>query len=162
MKTESREKALRDIAGAMNPQEEKPDISPGTVGDMLRAVMQEPNAGKRKKIMKNFSARHADAADFIAQNEALINAEAEAALIGAAVGGTVTEKEISYKGGRKHVVMREKRNAPNIAALSLFLKNRIPDRYSDKPQTETEVEDLSELEEAIGNEQGKTEKDYPV
>lgn len=60
----------------------------------------------------------------MAENEALINSEAEAALIGAAVSG-------------------------NVNALKFYLKNRLPGKYSDKPKEEIEIEDISETEAEI-------------
>lgn len=100
-------------------------------------------------MMKNFSERHADLAKFLKENEDLINAEAEMALVTAAVGTTITEKEISYKGGRRTVSTKRKHIPPNVGALNLYLKNKMPDKYSDKPQTAVEIEDISEIEEAL-------------
>lgn len=39
----------------------------------------------------------------------------------------------------------------NVNALKFYLKNRMPDRYSDKPQPEIEIEDVSEVKEMISN-----------
>ena len=47
------------------------------------------------------------------------------------------------------VSSKEKHIAPNVGALNMYLKNKMPDKYSDKPQTEIEIEDLSEIEEEI-------------
>lgn len=71
------------------------------------------------------------------------------ALVAAAVGTTVTEKEISYKGGRRTVSTKRKHIPPNVGALNLYLKNKMPDKYSDKPKTEPEFEDVSDIEEDI-------------
>lgn len=143
-------KALSDIAEALRGREkDNRNIAAGSVRDLIGAIYAEPNPKKRKKLIKDFTARHCDAADFIAENERLINAEAEAALIGAAVGGTVEEKEVSYKGGRRQEVIKKRHIAPNAALLALLLKNRMPEKYSDNPQTEIEVEDLSEMEDMV-------------
>ena len=38
-----------------------------------------------------------------------------------------------------------------MAALGLYLKNRMADKYSDHPAGETEIEDTSEINEVINN-----------
>lgn len=155
--TERQKKSLRDIAGAMSSKNDvRQDVAAGSIKDLLTAVYSEPDPKKRKKLMADFSARHADAADFLAENEDLINAEAEAALICAAVGGTYTDTEVSYKGGRKHVTVKNKRVLPNAAALNMLLKNRMPDKYSDHPTGEIEIEDTSEINEVIDRENEDT------
>lgn len=147
---DSKKKALADIAAAMKPQhDEKQDVAAGSLSDLINAALKEPNAKKRKKMLQDFAARRSDVADFLSANEELINAEAEAALIGAAVGGTFTEKKVAYTGGRRQETLTKKHIPPNMAALGLYLKNRMPDKYSDKPQTEIEIEDLSEMEDMI-------------
>lgn len=128
-----------------------------TVQDFVNKLLTEPDKKIRKKMIKQFSESRADVARFLADNEDLINAEAEMALIGAAVGSMHTEKEVSYKGGRRNVTTKNKKVLPNVNALSLLLKNRMPDKYSDKPQTEIEIEDLLDIEkELYGNEKDTT------
>lgn len=141
--------SLKALSDALNPQEASTDTNGQTAADFVKLLLSEPDKKKRKAMMKNFSERHADLAKFLKENEDLINAEAEMALISAAVGGTVTEKEVSYKGGRRTVSSKEKRIPPNVGALNMYLKNKMPDKYSDKPQTEPELEDVSDIEEDI-------------
>lgn len=141
--------SLKALSNALNPQEASTDTGGQTAADFVKLLLAEPDKKKRKKMVKDFSERRSDLAKFLKENEDLINAEAEMALISAAVGGTVTEKEVSYKGGRRMVSSKEKHIAPNVGALNMYLKNKMPDKYSDKPQTEIEIEDLSEIEEEI-------------
>lgn len=141
--------SLKALSDALNPQEASTDTNGQTAADFVKLLLSESDKKKRKAMMKNFSERHAELAKFLKDNEDLINAEAEMALISAAVGGTVTEKEVSYKGGRRTVSSKEKRIPPNVGALNMYLKNRMPDKYSDKPQTEPELEDVSDIEEDI-------------
>ena len=147
---DSRKKALADLRSAIKPQrEDNEDIAAGSLQDLINAALREPNEKRRRKMLRDFAARRSDVAEFLSQNEDLINSEAEAALIGAAVGGTFTEKKISYKGGRRQETLVKKHIPPNMSALGLYLKNRMPEKYSDDPQTEIEVEDLSEMEDMI-------------
>lgn len=141
--------SLKALSNALSPQEASIDTGGQTAADFVKLLLAEPDKKKRKKMVKDFSERRSDLAKFLKENEDLINAEAEMALISAAVGGTVTEKEVSYKGGRRMVSSKEKHIAPNVGALNMYLKNKMPDKYSDKPQTEIEIEDLSEIEEEI-------------
>ena len=141
--------SLKALSNALNPQEASTDTGGQTAADFVKLLLAEPDKRKRKAMMKNFSERRSDLAKILKENEDLINAEAEMALISAAVGGTVTEKEVSYKGGRRTVSSKEKRIPPNVGALNMYLKNKMPDKYSDKPKTEPEYEDVSDVEEDI-------------
>lgn len=141
--------SLKALSDALNPQEASADTGGHTAADFIKLLLAEPDKKKRKKMVKDFSERRSDLAKFLKENEDLINAEAEMALISAAVGGTVTEKEVSYKGGRRTVSSKEKHIAPNVGALNMYLKNKMPDKYSDKPKTEPEYEDVSDVEEDI-------------
>lgn len=141
--------SLKALSNALNPQEASTDTGGQTAADFVKLLLAEPDKKKRKKMVKDFSERRSDLAKFLKENEDLINAEAEMALISAAVGGTVTEKEVSYKGGRRTVSSKEKRIPPNVGALNMYLKNKMPDKYSDKPKTEPEYEDVSDVEEDI-------------
>ena len=125
------------------------EIGGQTAADLINALLAEPDKKKRNAMMKDFSARHKDVAKFLAENADLINAEAEAALISAAVGGTHTEKEVSYKGGRKSTKEKRVKVAPNVGALQFLLKNKMPDKYSDKPVGDVEIEDVSGIEEEL-------------
>ena len=141
--------SLAALANALNPQDVTADTGGQTAADFVKILLAEPDKKKRKALMKNFSERRSYLAKFLKDNEDLINAEAEMALVTAAVGTTVVEKKVSYKGGRRIVSTEEKHISPNVGALNLYLKNKMPDKYSDKPQAEIEIEDLSEIEEEI-------------
>ena len=142
-------KALAEaMKSAENPQNEN-EIGGQTAADLINAILAEPDKKKRTAMMRDYAARRKDVAKFIAENADLINAEAEAALIGAAVGGTRIESEVSYKGGRKSTKKKRIQAAPNVHALTFYLKNKMPGVYSDKPVSDTEIEDVSDIEEAL-------------
>lgn len=142
-------KALAEaMKSAENPQDES-EIGGQTAVDLINALLSEPDKKVRQKMIKEFSERHEDVAKFLADNADLINAEAEAALMVAAVGGTHTEKEVSFRGGKKSVKTKRVKALPNVTALQFLLKNRLPGKYSDKPVGDTEVEDVSDIEEAL-------------
>ena len=142
-------KALAEaIKSAENPQNDN-EIGGSTAADLINAILAEPDKKKRTQMMKDYAARRRDVAKFLADNADLINAEAEAALIGAAVGGTHTEIEVSFGGGKKSVKTKRVTALPNVTALQFLLKNRLPGKYSDKPVGDTEIEDVSEIEEDL-------------
>lgn len=98
----------------------------------------------------------------MAQNEDLINAEAEAALIKAAVGRRTIERKISCRGGRKHETVTERQIPPSVSALTLLLRNRMPDKYSDNSAQTVNIEDVSETEEAVYGDKSSDKKDDPI
>ena len=120
MKKSKKYQAVNSLAEALK----KPEKTADNVSDIIKALENEPDKKKRKKMMKDFAARSRETADFLSENEAEINAGVEAALIRAAVSG-------------------------NVNALRFYLKNRMPDKYSDKPKETVEIEDISEVEEMI-------------
>ena len=136
------------IKSAENPQNDN-EIGGSTAADLINALLSEPDKKKRTQMMKDFVACRKDVAKFLADHADLINAEAEAALIGAAVGRTHTEKEVSYRSGRKSVKTKRVTVLPNVTALQFLLKNRLPGKYSDKPVGDTEIEDVSGIEEEL-------------
>lgn len=144
--------SINALAEAIKSAEENQDdneIGGSTAADLINALLSEPDKKKRTQMMKDFAARRKDVAKFIADHADLINAEAEAALIGAAMGGTHTEKEVSYKGGKKSVKTKRVKALPNVTALQFLLKNRLPGKYSDKPVGDVEIEDVSGIEEEL-------------
>lgn len=142
-------KALAEaMKSAENPQDDN-EIGGQTAADLISALFAEPDKKKRTQMMRDYAARRKDVAKFISENADLINAEAEAALIGAAVGVTRVESEVSYKGGRRSAKKKRIQSAPNVHALTFYLKNKMPGKYSDKPVGDTEVEDVSAIEEDL-------------
>lgn len=141
---------IKALAEAIRSAEDTDEeIGGSTAADFINSLLSEPDRKKRRQMMKDFTSKRSDLAKFLKDNEELINAEAEMALVAAAVGTTVTEKKVSYKGGRRTVSAKQKHIPPNIGALNLYLKNKMPDKYSDKPRTEPEFEDVSDVEEDI-------------
>lgn len=142
--------SIKALAAAIQSAENTDnEIGGQTAADLINALLSEPDKKNRTQMMREFSARHKDVAKFISENADLINAEAEAALISAAVGGTHTEKEVSYKGGKKSVKSKWVKALPNVGALQFLLKNRLPGKYSDKPVGDVEIEDVSDIREAL-------------
>ncbi len=125
------------------------EIGGQTAADFINALSAEPDEKKRRKMAKEFYKQRKNMATVLKNFEDVFTAEAEMALIKAAIGGTHTEKEVSYKGGKKSVRTKQVKTAPNIGALQFLLKNKMPDKYSDKPVSDVEIEDISEIEEDI-------------
>lgn len=141
--------SLAALAEVLEDKADNTDTLSQTAADFVKLLLAESDRKKRKKMIKDFSERRSDLAKFLKDNEDLINAEAEMALVTAAVGTTVVEKKVSYKGGKRIVSTEEKHIAPNFSALNMYLKNKMPDKYSDKPKASSEFEDVSDIEEDI-------------
>lgn len=131
--------SINALAEAMKSAEKYTPEASETISDFVSALLAEPDKKRRKAMMKEFSSRRNDVAKFLKDNEELINAEAEMALIKSAVGG---------KDGKKKI-------PPNSNSLKFLLKNRMPDKYSDKPAPDVEIEDVSEIEEDLYGDSSK-------
>ncbi len=121
MKKSRKYQAVNSLAEALK----KPEKAGENISDIIKALENEPDRKKRRKMMKEFAARYRETADFLSENEAAINASAEAALIGAAVSG-------------------------NVTALKFFLKNRMPDKYDSKAGNDDALAKLDEVLKKIG------------
>lgn len=76
----------------------------------------------------------------------IVDIKVENALLQRALGCTVTETKIkeSALGTEKQTITKQ--YPPDVAAAIIWLKNRKPDKWRDKPQGTQEIEDISESE----------------
>lgn len=76
----------------------------------------------------------------------IVDIKVENALLQRALGCTVTETKIkeSALGTEKQTITKQ--YPPDVAAAIIWLKNRKPDKWRDKPQSTQEIEDISESE----------------
>lgn len=63
----------------------------------------------------------------------------------------ILEANENLIGSEMEIALIREAAKGNVSALKYYLKNRMPDKYSDKPQTEIEIEDVSEVKEMISN-----------
>lgn len=63
----------------------------------------------------------------------------------------ILEANENLIGSEMEIALIREAAKGNVNALKYYLKNRMPDKYSDKPQTEIEIEDVSEVREMIDN-----------
>lgn len=99
-----------------------------------------------KAIIKDYIKQSATISRLIEENPGLANSEVEKALLIAATGGSYTDTEVAVSNGRKYVKRTTKHIPPNMEAIKMWLNNRAKEKWSDKPQPDIELEDLSEIE----------------
>ena len=93
---------------------------------LFESYLNTTSKSKREKMLREFSARRLELAGYIKDHPELIAAEAQRALIAAALGGDVdeTETEIDSRGRKKHK-RRTKRIEPNVAAIIRLLDTEV-------------------------------------
>lgn len=129
---------------------ERPNLKADSMKDLAEQFMNTDDKKERKKILEEFKKRRLEFADFIKNNPDVVNAEVERALLAAAVGGTYTDVEVTTdKNGHKRVKRTIRQVAPNPKASGKWLTNRDPENWSDKPMEDPELEDTSDIEEAL-------------
>ena len=78
------------------------------------------------------------------------DAMVEEALLKKALGfSTSEEKRVVKTNGQEEVTTVSKEVPPDVSAASAWLKNRCPDRWSDKPQ-DSNIEVIRKLEDIMG------------
>lgn len=128
----SRKKKSIAVLGAAIAEREKSNnlSSSSVVQQLVEAFLSTDNPTKRAKKISEVKSRCAGIAELFADNEELLTAEVEQALIRAATGYTATEKKTRIVNGIKTVETVEKHIPPSNAAIEFYLINKKPDDYS--------------------------------
>lgn len=101
------------------------------------------------KTVSNWMNEHEEFLHAIKKGREIADAEVAHALYNRAKGYVTTEQRIVTDGqGGYHVVEVEKEIIPDTAASFIWLKNRQPEKWRDKPKDEAN-DDISKLGEAI-------------
>ena len=93
---------------------------------LFESYLNTTSKSKREKMLREFSARRLELAGYIKDHPELIAAEAQRALIAAALGSEIEETETEVDSrGRKKRKHRTKRIEPNVAALVRLLDTEV-------------------------------------
>lgn len=103
--------------------------------------------------LKNWRSKSASIDAAIRRNKEIVDTEVENALLRRALGYTSTECKVVEKPAGKEKTVTTKEVAPDIGAISAWLRNRRPDTWTDKPSQEQE-ETLKRLDEVLAEIQG--------
>ena len=91
------------------------------------------NCGVTIQTRYNWFSKHPEIRKAVDKGKEVVDFEVENALYKSAVGYEVTEQQVDSKGNKRLV---KKFVPPNVVAQIFWLKNRMPDKWRDKQQTE--------------------------
>ena len=99
------------------------------------------NIGIKRQTLYDWCTKYKEIADALKKGNEICHFEVENSLYKSAIGYDVTETEQTetvYPDGTKVVVKRAKKRhiPPNIAATIFILKNRMPEKWRDRPIVE--------------------------
>lgn len=91
------------------------------------------NCGVSVVALYGWFKKHPEIKQAVAKGKEVVDYEVENALYKSAMGYEVTEQQVDSKGNKRLV---KKYIPPNVVAQIFWLKNRMPDKWRDKHQTE--------------------------
>lgn len=139
---------LADVVDSIDNVKIKSDVM--SLEQLSEAFLNEKNPDKRRELAEDFKKQHEELHEFLSANPDLVNAEVERALLSAALGGEYIDEEIRINSnGRRTYKRTKKRIAPNASAALSYLQNKDKENWSTNPKADPELEDTSEIEEAV-------------
>ena len=99
------------------------------------------NIGIKRQTLYDWCTKYKEIADALKKGNEICHFEVENSLYKSAIGYDVTETEQTetvYPDGTKVVVKRAKKRhiPPNVASICFILKNRMPEKWRDRPIVE--------------------------
>lgn len=120
--------------------------------DGLDMAQIAKNIGIKRQTLYRWADAHKPIGDALKKGSEVCHIEVENALYKSACGYDVTEteqQETIYEDGSKIIVKRAKKRhiPPNLGAICFILKNRLPDKWRDRPEVvdNSAVEVLAEI-----------------
>lgn len=121
------------------------------------------NMGISAASLYNYKNKHLEIFEALKKGKEVVDIEVENALLKSAKGFwydeevVSTKREVIYKDGKKikeisePVIITLNRYKPSETAAAIFwLKNRKPDKWKDKTEIETNKQELSKLDQLLG------------
>lgn len=120
---------------------------------ICNAYISTGDERQRERALKKIVRQEQGLSDTLRQNDELLTAIAERALMELACGCTVTERKTKITPSGKITEEIVRQLPPNEAALSLILTNRDAERYAKNPQAKSGDGNgcISEIVEALKN-----------
>ena len=132
MKT-AKNKSIENIKSAMNSAAKNAENSHFNAFKRLcAAYLSTGDSKQREKAVKKVIRQENGLNEMLRQNDELLTADLERALMELALGCTVTEERV--KTGGKTIEKITKQLPPNQAAAEFLLINRSPERFSRNPE----------------------------
>lgn len=91
------------------------------------------NCGVTIQTLYNWFSKYPEIRKAVDKGKEVVDFEVENALYKSAIGYEVTEQQVDSKGNKRLV---KKFMPPNVVAQIFWLKNRMPDKWREKQQTE--------------------------
>lgn len=134
MKT-AKNKSIENIKSAMNSATKTAEI--GRLNAFKRlcaAYISTGDSKQREKAIKKVIRQESGLNEMLRQNDEILTADLERALMELALGCTVTEERVKTGTGGKTIEKITKQLPPNQAAAEFLLINRTPERFSRNPE----------------------------
>lgn len=117
-------KAIKSIAQSLNQSESKSAGGVKTLAELTREFMDTSDKNRRARLAEEFKTRRLELAAFIKDNPELVAAEAQQALILAAVGGELEASETRTDNrGNQSTKKTVRQTAPDMTALMQLLED---------------------------------------
>lgn len=116
------------------------------------------NIGIQRPTLYDWKKKYSDISDALKKGKEIVDYEVENALLKRALGYDYTEEKIdieSTPGGMvksRKITQTIKQVAPDVGAIALWLKNRRPDKWRDRPVDNESTGNLPELIEGLKDE----------
>ena len=102
------------------------------------------------KTLALWESRYPEIAEALRQGREIIDARVENAILKKALGFETTEiKKVVKADGAEEVTTVYKSVPPDVTAASVWLKNRCPEKWRDKPQEEDSLSKVDKILEEI-------------
>lgn len=109
---------------AARKQDEKQDAN--SLKSLFDTYLNTKSKAKRERMLKEFSERRMEFAEYLQSHPELVAAETKRALITAALGGEYIETETGTdSSGRKHKRRRVRQVAPNLQAILQLMETDV-------------------------------------
>lgn len=106
----------------------------GWAGDGLSNEQIAANIGINPDTLYEWKSKYSEIAEALKKGKEVADYEVENALFRRATGYDYTEERVEIEGRKRKVVQTVKHVVPDTAAAFIWLKNRRPDKWRDKPQ----------------------------
>ena len=113
----------------------------GWARDGLSNEQIAANIGINPDTLYEWKSRYPEIAEALKKGKEVADYEVENALFRRATGYDYTEERVELEGRKRKVVQTVKHVVPDTAAAFIWLKNRRPDKWRDKPQPTEEDEE---------------------
>ena len=108
------------------------------------------NLGISPKTLSVWENKHPEIAEALRQGREITDVSVENAILKKALGFEVTEvKTVVKADGAEEVTTVLKSVPPDVSAASLWLKNRCPEKWRDKPREEDSISKVDKILEEI-------------